>query len=163
MPRRKIKHVYYRRFLIPLLSFLKQGITPQKLSLTLCLGIVLGIVPFIGVNTLLLTLLAIVFKLNLVAIQLVNYFFYPAQIFLYLPFLKAGQWIFNGPAIPFTGQELLTMFRENWLETVLSIWHINVLGLLVWFILGIPFSLAIYYFSLPFFKKHARKFNERGF
>jgi uncharacterized protein (DUF2062 family) len=45
----------------------------KKLSLTLTLGIVFGIMPFMGVTTYLLIVLAIILRLNIPALQLVNY------------------------------------------------------------------------------------------
>ena len=68
--------------------------TVEKLSLTLALGISIGIIPVLGVSTILLTILALVFKLKIPAIQLVNYGIAAVKYVLLVPFLKLGQMIF---------------------------------------------------------------------
>ncbi len=149
-----VKNILKKRLLFPLVEFCKQGMSPQKLALMLALGLTLGVVPFIGVNTILLIILAIILRLNVIAIQIVNYFVYPLQIILYIPFMKVGQYIFNGPEISFTSREFISMLRDNWFQTIIDIWFNNFLGIIVWFILAIPASLVIYYFSLPIFKRY---------
>ena len=105
-----------------------------------------------------LTLLAVAFRLNLVAIQIVNYAVYALQLVLFIPFLKLGQLIFNGHDIPFSVREIISLMREDWLATVIDIWQINMYGLVVWAVLSIPLGIALYYISLPIFKKHAKRF-----
>ncbi|MDP9162111.1 MAG: DUF2062 domain-containing protein, partial [Acidobacteriota bacterium] len=85
----------YRRLVHPLISLLKQGITPEKIALSLAIGIVLGIFPALGLTTLLCAAAAVVFKLNLPSIQLVNWFVYPLQLILILPFMRAGALLFR--------------------------------------------------------------------
>jgi uncharacterized protein (DUF2062 family) len=139
-----------------LIGFLKQGFTAEKLALTLALGFSIGVIPFIGINTVLLALLAIIFRLNLVAIQLVNYFFFFLQMALYIPFLQIGSLIFHGPEIPYSAKQLIAMLKANWIDTITNIWYINSLGLVVWFIAAIPIGIAIYYISLPVFRKYEK-------
>ena len=57
----------------PILELLRQGVTPEKIALSLAFGLGLGIFPVLGVSTILCTVAAIVLRLNLPAIQLVNY------------------------------------------------------------------------------------------
>ena len=73
---------FYRRLILPILNLLRQGITPEKIALSIAFGIALGVFPVIGATTLLCAAAAIVLRLNLPAIQLVNYFVYPLQIAL---------------------------------------------------------------------------------
>ncbi len=71
---------FYRRLLRPILDLLRQGVTPEKMALSLALGGALGVFPALGCTTLLCLIAAIVLRLNLPAIQIVNYFVYPIQI-----------------------------------------------------------------------------------
>ena len=61
-----------RKILDPLLALLRQGISPRRLALCVAIGIVVGNVPILGVSTLLCGALALLFRLNLPAMQLVQ-------------------------------------------------------------------------------------------
>ena len=52
------------RWLKPFIQLLRQGVSPEKIALTIALGIILGITPVLGSTMLLCTLAAIVFRLN---------------------------------------------------------------------------------------------------
>ena len=75
-------------------SWLRQGITPFQLALTLALGFAIGCIPVIGIPTVLCAGLAVSFGLNLPAIQAANYAAMPLQLILILPFIRLGQWLF---------------------------------------------------------------------
>ena len=64
---------FHRRVVAPIVALLTQGITPEKIALSLAFGIVLGIFPVLGSTTVLCAAAALVFGLNLPAIQLVNW------------------------------------------------------------------------------------------
>ena len=84
------------------LGFLSQGSTPRNLALSLALGMVVGLFPVLGLSTLLCTILALVFRLNLPAMQAANYGVYPLQLMLMLPFARLGEKVFHARAIPFS-------------------------------------------------------------
>lgn len=149
----RLKNIIFKKFIKPLLKFLNEGITPKKLALTLSIGICFGIIPFFGINTLLLTIIAIILRLNLISIQVINYSVYSLQILLYIPFLKAGQWLFNGPPVYFTLTDIINNFNLNGFKILFALWHNNLLALIVWAIISIPLGLLIYYVSKPVFEK----------
>ncbi len=70
-------HIATHRWLKPFIQMLRQGVSPEKIALTVALGIMLGVIPVLGSTTALCTLAAIVLRLNLPAIQLVNGVVYP--------------------------------------------------------------------------------------
>ena len=74
--------------------WLRQGITPFRLALTLALGFAIGCIPVIGIPTVLCAGLALLCGLNLPAIQAANYVAMPLQLLLILPFVRLGQWMF---------------------------------------------------------------------
>src|SRR6185312_970638 len=71
-----------RKLIEPIIELLRQGVTPDKIALSLAFGLGLGIFPVLGVSTVLCTVAAIAFRLNLPAIQLVNYLASPVQLLL---------------------------------------------------------------------------------
>jgi uncharacterized protein (DUF2062 family) len=78
--------------------WLRQGISPRRLALTLALGFVIGCIPVVGVPSLLCAALALSLRLNLPAIQAANYAAMPLQLALIVPFVRIGSRIFaSGP------------------------------------------------------------------
>lgn len=75
-------------------SWLREGISPRKLALTLALGFAIGCIPVIGVPTILCAALALVLRLNQPAIQAANYAAMPLQLLLIVPFMRLGRWLF---------------------------------------------------------------------
>ena len=70
--------------------YLRQGISPRRLALTLALGFVVGCIPVVGLPTALCVVLAFAFRLNLPAIQAANYVAMPFQVALIVPLLRLG-------------------------------------------------------------------------
>jgi len=75
-------------------QWLRQGMSPRRLALTLALGLAVGCIPVIGVPTLLCAALALVLRLNQPAIQVANYAAMPLQLLLIVPFMRLGKWMF---------------------------------------------------------------------
>jgi uncharacterized protein (DUF2062 family) len=86
-----------RRLLEPLLTLLRQGVSPRRLALCVAIAIVVGNIPVLGVSTIICALIALVFRLNLPAIQLVQATMAPTQILLIIPFVRLGEWITQAP------------------------------------------------------------------
>src|SRR3954462_646949 len=76
-------------------SWLSQGISPERLALTLALGFAIGCLPMIGIPTALCMGIALGMRLNVPAIQAANYAAMPLQIVLILPFARLGGWMFT--------------------------------------------------------------------
>ncbi len=75
-------------------GWLRTGISPRRLALTLALGFAIGCLPVVGIPTALCAMLALSLRLNLPAIQAANYAAMPLQLLLILPFVRLGGWIF---------------------------------------------------------------------
>ena len=79
-------------------EWLRQGISPRRLALTLALGFAVGCIPVVGIPTLVCAALALALRLNLPAIQAANYAVMPLQFLLIVPFVRLGGWLFaSGP------------------------------------------------------------------
>jgi uncharacterized protein (DUF2062 family) len=77
--------------------WLRQGISPRRLALTLALGFAVGCIPVVGIPTVLCAGLALALRLNLPAIQAANYAAMPLQLVLIAPFIRLGEKIFAAP------------------------------------------------------------------
>ncbi len=71
--------------------WLRQGISPRRLALTLALGFAIGCLPLVGVTSALCVVVALGLRLNFPAIQAANWTAAPLQLVLILPFVRLGQ------------------------------------------------------------------------
>ena len=86
-----------RRLVDPLLALLQQGISPDRLALCVAIGAVVGNIPILGVSSIACALIALIFRLNLPAIQMVQAAMAPTQVLLIIPFVRAGEWLMGAP------------------------------------------------------------------
>jgi uncharacterized protein (DUF2062 family) len=143
----------------PLLELLRQGVTPERLSLSIALGAVLGVLPVIGCNTALCALVALIWGLNVPAIQMMNYFVYPLQIALLLPFFRLGEKLFRAPHLQISVPKTYELARTNLWSVVKLLWTTTWHALVVWLLIA-PFVVGlIYILLLPAFRRVLRKTN----
>ncbi len=135
---------------------LKQGITPEKIAITIALGLALGVTPVIGSTSLLCTLAALAFGLNLPAIQLVNYLAYPLQIALLIPFLRLGAWIFGAPPVQLSVPQIYDMLHHDVLHTIAVYWVATLHALVAWLILASVATAPLYAGLLPLLRRMRR-------
>ena len=136
-----------------LLAFLKMGITPERLALCIALGFAFGMIPALGTTTILCALTAFILRLNLAAILVVNYFVYPIQLALLLPFIRAGEWLFGTEPLDLSSQLIQRMMKEDLLDTIISLRPTILHALLVWLLVA-PIVVTMLYFILrPLLRK----------
>jgi len=130
-----------------LIAFLKMGITPEKLALCIALGCAFGMVPAIGTTTILCALTAFILRLNLAAILIVNYFVYPVQLAMMLPFIRAGEWLFGMEPLELSAELIQRMMKEDLLNTVVSLGSTMMHALLAWLLIA-PIVVAVIFFVM---------------
>jgi len=146
-----------RRVITPLVAQLRQGVTPEKLALTVALGFVLGIFPILGSCTFLCAIAAIVLRLNQPVIQLVNYLAYPAQLALIIPIYRAGEMLFHNAPVPLSIPLIFERFRADFGQFLRDFGIIALQGIVVWCIVA-PFLCGMLYFTVrPLLRKLARR------
>jgi uncharacterized protein (DUF2062 family) len=136
-----------------ILTYLKQGISPELLSLSIALGAVIGILPVLGSTTLLCAAAAILLRLNLPVIQLSNYLVYPLQIALLIPFVRLGAFLFQVEAPPFSIETLGALFQQNFWGTVASFFETILYAVAAWLLVSIPLFVVLYALSLSVLKR----------
>ena len=136
-------------------SLLKEGMEPKKIAFCIALGIVLGIFPVLGTSSLLCMLAAFALRLNLAAIQVVNYLVYPLQIILIAPFYGFGGWLFGQPN-RLTGDEIL-MYRllNDFWKSMADIWDLTLYAIFTWLMISPFLVLLIYLVSKPLIRNLA--------
>jgi hypothetical protein len=143
----------YRKLIKPFIDLLKQGVTPEKIALTVALGVTLGVTPVIGSTTMLCTLAAVTLRLNLPAILLVNGAVYPLQLILLVPFLRAGARLFgvDGPKISIS--EIFNLIRASVWHAIATLWVATLHALAVWLLAGCAASAIVYLVLLTLLRR----------
>jgi uncharacterized protein (DUF2062 family) len=151
---------FRRRIARPIVELLRQGVTPEKMALSLALGVALGVFPVLGTTTALCALVAFVWRLNLPAIQIVNYFVYPLQIALILPFFSAGEKLFGAPHLPLSVPQIVAVVHASfWGATRFlwtTIWHAAV----AWCLIAPVFVALAYVILVALLRRIARRHTE---
>jgi uncharacterized protein (DUF2062 family) len=147
-----------KRAVEPVVALIKQGISPEKISLGMACGIVLGVFPVLGSTTILCGLAAIIFRLNLPAIQLVNYMVYPLQLILLIPFFHLGDLLFQVEPLPFSAQELIALLRSDLWGTIRAFWSTTLHAIVAWLLIGLPTFFILQFVFVRFIK--ALRFRE---
>jgi uncharacterized protein (DUF2062 family) len=141
------------RWLQPIIDQLRQGISPQKIALTIALGIVLGITPALGTTVMLCTVAAIVFRLNLPVIQLVNGLVYPLQLILLIPFYRVGAWMFGADVSTISLHGVVTLIRSGMWQAIRTLWVVTLHALAAWLLLGAAASGILYIVLIPVMRR----------
>ena len=144
------------RLIAPFIELLRQGMSPEKIALTIALGIMLGVTPVLGSTTVLCTLAALALRLNLPAIQLVNAVVYPLQIILLIPFFKLGALLFRTSAAAISVKGIEAMIHAGIWNAIGSLWILTLHALVVWAALG-AIMTALFYPVLVIFVRHLWK------
>ena len=148
---------WQRRIRGPVMQLLKQGLTPEKLSLTIALGIVLGTIPVLGSTSLACAGVAAVLGLNQAAIQGVNYLVYPLQLSLLIPLLRLGSILFGDNSFRLGLTEMKTMAQAGMFSAIATLWTATLHGLAAWALLAIPSAAILYVTLCPILKLAAQR------
>ncbi|MBL7994908.1 DUF2062 domain-containing protein [bacterium] len=150
-----IQRFIKKSLVTPLLNLLKQGITPEKLALSVGLGISFGIFPVIGSTTILCTAFGFLFRVNQAAIQLVNYFSYPLQLAFFIPFFQLGAFIFQTDPLPFSIEDIFVMLASDTVGAIKALWMASLRAIAAWMLIGPVLCFAIYRILTPVFSRFA--------
>lgn len=117
-------------------EWLRQGISPRRLALTLALGFAIGCLPMVGLPTALCVVLAFALKLNMPAIQAANYAVMPLQLILVAPFVRMGGWLVSsGPRQTDGIRALMHLSPAN---LMLEMTGFAGQALLAWLVVAVP-------------------------
>jgi uncharacterized protein (DUF2062 family) len=143
----KVREALRRRVVAPVLQQLKQGVTPEKLALSLALGVVVSVMPILGITTIVALFFSAVFRLNHAAVVAANYAAYPLQIVLYIPFFELGTWITRGPPVPFSLAQIKAELAGGVAATVAKYAEANLRAVAAWSLVA-PLAIWILYLAL---------------
>ena len=140
----RIKRFLNNKYISPLIRLLEQGVTPKEIALGVAVSATLGVFPVLGSTTLLTTVFALTFRMNLPLVQLVNFSVYPLQILLLVPFMKIGENIFRFAELKYSLSEILNMLSNDITKTIETLWYVSLQGIGAWLIIAPLASILLF-------------------
>ncbi|MBA3901503.1 MAG: DUF2062 domain-containing protein [Bacteroidetes bacterium] len=140
-----MKKYLQKKLLQPLTLLLKQGISPSRLSLAVTFGTILAIIPLFGSSTILCLIAIAAFRLNPLAIMLVNQLAYPLQFALYIPFMFLGEKIFNTSSFSVSIGDIFELFSKDPAQAISLLFWPTLHALTAWVIIGIPLFFILFH------------------
>lgn len=131
-----------RKLLAPVVSQLTQGISPQKISWTIALGIVLGVFPIMGSTTLVCLLAGWILNLNQPVLHVAKMVVYPLHLALILVFIHFGEKLFGVPQLALSIPEMLAEFKESPMQFVRDFGMAAFHGVMAWMLIA-PAAIVI--------------------
>lgn len=127
------------KVLRPVLRMLRGGVTPRRMAWSLALGMVIGINPSVGLTTVLVILLAWIFRLNQFASQIGSHIVGPLHVLLFIPFMELGVYLFHTRSLPLNRQQIEHLSHHP-IQLFRSIWQWQWHALVVW---GVVAAIAL--------------------
>jgi uncharacterized protein (DUF2062 family) len=142
----------------PLLDLLQQGLSPSQLALTVALGVAFGLVPIMGVTTLLSTFVAVRLRLNMAALLLISHLMSPVQLLVFIPLLQLGARVVgDGTDTELTLIQLQHLISHDWMEAVRLLWRASLGAFLLWLLGMVVLVPGLFYSMRPVFARIARR------
>lgn len=117
-------------------TWLRQGISPRRLALTLALGFAIGCIPVVGVTTAVCVVVALALRLNFPVIQAANWLAAPLQLLLIVPFVRLGGRLFALGSV--RAVEISSLLHTSPLALITQLGGMAGQALLAWLMISIP-------------------------
>ena len=146
----------WRRTVDIVVTQLHQGVTADKIALTLAIGLILGLFPIFGTTSALCVLAALWLKLNQPIIQLVNWFAAPLQLPGIYLFARIGERLTRSPPVPFSITGLVQQFRASPWQFLQHFGSTGLRAVLAWLLIAPLIALLVYLALRPPLRRLAR-------
>jgi uncharacterized protein (DUF2062 family) len=127
----------------------------ERLALCIAVGIVIGVVPILGVSTALCAAVALAFRLNIAAIQLVQALMAPLQLLLIIPFVRMGEHLVGAAPEPLSIEAGRALLSQGLGRAISGLWNAIVHASLAWVAVAPAGILLAYWLLLPLLRKAA--------
>ena len=148
---------WQRRLLSPLRAQLTQGVTPDRLALTVGVGTACSLVPFLGFTTLLNLAVGLALRLNQPIMQALNLLLGPLQLVLILIYVRAGEFLWRAEPMPLSISTLVSSFHADPWAFLQRFGWTGVHAATAW-LLSVPLIIAaLYYATRPALRRFAKR------
>lgn len=142
-----------RRVVNPIVQQLTQGTSPGKIAQAIGWGVIVGVFPIIGSNTLLALLVGIPLKLNQPVLHVFKTLAYPLQWALLLGFYRAGEWLFHAPHVSIHIPTMMERFFAEPGPFFRDYGMTALYGIAVWCLVAPAILAAIYFTTKPLIER----------
>ncbi len=104
---------WQRRVRGPIIALFTQGMTPDKVALTLAVGTACSLFPFLGFTTALNFGVGLWLRLNQPLLQSLNYLLTAPHLLMIAVYVRLGEWLWQMQDDRFTVTEMIRVFRET--------------------------------------------------
>jgi uncharacterized protein (DUF2062 family) len=148
---------WQRHVIDPIAAQLTQGITPEKIALTLALGSAFALFPILGTTTILCLIVGISLRLNQPIIQIVNALCTPLHLPVIYGMVRLGNLLFNVPyshlGIRMMNHMLWDDPREFFEKFGMTALH----AIAAWAVIAPFWIVLVYIFALPVLREVHRR------
>jgi len=153
----KLRKFWQRWLVDPLVQQLTQGVSPQKIALTIAVGSAFALFPVLGTTTALCLLAGIVLRLNQPIIQGIN----AICFFVYFPalvgFVRLGDALTQTAFSSLDVKFMLSLFRQHPAEFFRRFGVTGLHAVLGWMVIAPFLAVLIYFLALLPLKAAARR------
>ena len=136
-----------RRVSGPVLALLTQGVTPDRIALTLAVGTACSLLPFLGFTWLMNLGVGLALRLNQPILQTLNQVLGPLQIALILVYVRVGERIWGASEMPLSVGLIVKSFKDDTWGFLQRFGWTGVHAATAW-ALSVPLIVAGMYFGL---------------
>ena len=140
---------WQRRVRDPIVAQLTQGITPEKIALTVAVGSAFALFPVLGTTTLLCFIVAVALRLNQPIVQLINQALWPLHIPVIFGCVRLGEAMFGAPRVRFSIRHMNDLLWHDPSAFVHQFGLTIMYALVAWAVLTPFYITAMYYIALP--------------
>ncbi len=149
---------WQRRVRDPIVALLTQGLTPDRIALTLGVGAACSMFPIIGFAWLINLGIGLWLRLNQPILQTLNQALGPVHLVMVVVYVRLGEWLWRVEESRFTITEMIHVFRDESIgEFLQSFGWAGIYAFTAWS-LTTPILIAVLYYSLrPVLRQLASK------
>jgi uncharacterized protein (DUF2062 family) len=145
------------RLVEPVRRLLLQGLAPDRIALTLAIGLLFAIFPIIGATTLFCTIAALALRLNMPLIQTVNHLSAPLQLVLIIPFIRLGEAIFRATPLRLSLAQMLRLAAAEPGRAIRVLWISGLYAVAAWTLTAPLAAAALYFILRPVLRATGRR------
>jgi uncharacterized protein (DUF2062 family) len=125
---------------------LTQGLSSDRIALTIAVGLCIAIIPIVGVTTILSFTAAWALRLNQPIIQTINWSSYALQLLLIFPFIRLGERLFHAPRMRMSLDQLAAFVKSDPWGALVALSTTFGHAVVAW-MLVVPFVGALAFFA----------------